>query len=775
MEDFELLERGRELQALSAVIKVACRGTGRLAVVEGTAGIGKTRLLAAARAVAERSGLRVLGARGSELERDFPYGVVRQLFEPALTGAGQAGRAELLAGAAGQAAMLFGHVNAAAAALAGGDVSFATLHGLFWLTANLCARKPLLLVVDDLHWADVPSLRFLTYLLPRLEGLPLMVLAGLRPAEPVADPQLLTQITTDPLATVVRPAALSQAASARLVRAVLAEDAEEEFCLACHTASGGNPLLLHELVGVALAEGLEASAAGVARLTEIGPRAVGQRVALRLARLGPPAAALCAAVAILGDGADPRYVATLAGLQPEQAVHTARRLIDVGILYHRVPSPDEAVRLFGMLGFVHPLVRAAVYEGLSETERLSGHARAARLLSEGGKAAEQVAAHLLRVPPAADSFVVATLRRAADEAFARGSPESAVSSLERCLQEPPPDTDREDILLQLGTAAQLVDMVKGADYLTAAMDATNDPERKATIAEMLGTVLTFNDRHDEAAHVLSQAVRMLGDEYADLRRRLDAWIIALASANSALQESVAQHISRLRDVPSHSDLGSRMIDVAIAFYDALAGQPAEIAVTRARRGLANGVLVEQAQLASIMGLNVLIAADVDDAMPLLDTWVAAAHQRGSLLAYGPAKCFRGLAWLARGALAEAEADIRDSRWVVETAHQNIGRPFVGAYLADVLMEQGRLDDAVAALDWAHMPDPVPSTGYWYWYLDSRARLLMLQGRVEQSLETMLACGRRFAAQGGQNPAFVAWRSGAALACSHLTDPRRLGH
>jgi hypothetical protein len=103
VEDFELLERGRELQALSAVIKAACQGTGRLAVVEGTAGIGKTRLLAAARAVAERSGLRVLGARGSELERDFPYGVVRQLFEPALTGAG---RAELLAGAAGQAAAL---------------------------------------------------------------------------------------------------------------------------------------------------------------------------------------------------------------------------------------------------------------------------------------------------------------------------------------------------------------------------------------------------------------------------------------------------------------------------------------------------------------------------------------------------------------------------------------------------------------------------------------------------------------------------------------------
>lgn len=770
MEDVELLERERELQVLSALIAAACQGAGQLAVVEGTAGIGKTRLLVAARAAAERGGLRVLGARGSELEREFAYGIVRQLFEPALTSAGHAGRAELLADVAGQAAALFGHVDAAAAPSTGGDVSFATLHGLFWLTANLCARKPLMLVIDDLHWSDVPSLRFLTYLLPRLEGLPLVVLVGLRPAEPGADQHLLTQVATDPLATVVRPTPLSQAASARLVRTVLAEDAEKEFCLACHTASGGNPLLLHELVGVALAEGLEATAAGVARLTEIGPRAVRQRMALRLARLGPPAAALCGAVAILGDGADPGYVATLAGLQPAQVLQTARQLTDIGILYHRAPSQNEAARLPGTLGFVHPLVRAAVYEGLSETKRLTGHARAARLLSEGGKDAAQVAAHLLRVLPAADSFVVATLRRAADEAFARGSPESAVTYLERCLQEPPPDTDRADILLQLGTAAQLIDLVKGADYLAAAMAAAHGPVHQAIIAEMLGTALHFHSRDDEAAQVLSQATRMLGDEYADLRRRLEAWRIGVAVAHPALQESAAQQISRLRDVPLQSDLGSRMLDVAIALYDALAGQPAEIVVARARRGLADGILIEQAHIAPVYGVQVLIAADVDDAMPLLDAWVAAAHQRGSLLVYGPAKCFRGLAWLSHGALAEAEADIRDAMWTAETTSADIGRPIVGAYLANVLMEQGRLDEATAALAWACMSDPLPSTGYWYWYLDSRARLLMLQGRVKEGLETMLACGRRFAAHGGQNPAFVAWRSGAALALFSLDRP-----
>jgi len=92
----------------------------------------------------------------------------------------------------------------------------------------------------------------------------------------------------------------------------------------------------------------------------------------------------------------------------------------------------------GTISFVHPLVRAAVYEGLAETVRLPGHARAARLLADRGHAPERAAAHLLIIPPAGDGFVVDTLRRAADQAFARGSPDGAVSYLERCLQEPPP-------------------------------------------------------------------------------------------------------------------------------------------------------------------------------------------------------------------------------------------------------------------------------------------------------------------------------------------------
>src|SRR4051812_42166944 len=152
-----LLERDAERDALVAALSDARDGSGALVVVEGAAGIGKTRLLREARETGERMGLRVLAARATELEADYPFGVVRQLFEPAVAGAGADRRDALLAGAARPAAPLLG-VEAEAAAQGLVAPSFATLHALYWLVSNLAESEPLLLAVDDAHWADVASL-----------------------------------------------------------------------------------------------------------------------------------------------------------------------------------------------------------------------------------------------------------------------------------------------------------------------------------------------------------------------------------------------------------------------------------------------------------------------------------------------------------------------------------------------------------------------------------------------------------------------------------------
>ena len=177
-----LLERDDALARIDERLREASAGRGSLLVLEGIAGIGKTRLVLAAGRHGRDLGLTTLSARGSELEQDFAYGLVRQLFEAPLIAAAPPERAELLAGAAGHAATLLG-LAAVQEDVAGAllDPSFAILHGLYWLCANLGRRSPLLVCVDDVHWADQASLRFLHYLGRRLDELPIAVVAAARP------------------------------------------------------------------------------------------------------------------------------------------------------------------------------------------------------------------------------------------------------------------------------------------------------------------------------------------------------------------------------------------------------------------------------------------------------------------------------------------------------------------------------------------------------------------------------------------------------------------
>ena len=167
-----LLERERELAAIEELL----RHGGAVLLVEGGMGIGKTSLLEAACGCAAGLGHQVLRARGAELEGDFAFGVVRQLFERRLARAAATERGEVLAGPAAVRPLLLGEPDQVAAY----DTSFAVLHGLYWLTANLADQQPLLMAVDDAHWADEPSLRWLAHLAPRLGELAVTLMVALR-------------------------------------------------------------------------------------------------------------------------------------------------------------------------------------------------------------------------------------------------------------------------------------------------------------------------------------------------------------------------------------------------------------------------------------------------------------------------------------------------------------------------------------------------------------------------------------------------------------------
>ncbi|HZO04774.1 MAG TPA: ATP-binding protein, partial [Solirubrobacterales bacterium] len=269
----KLVERESELDALTALLDGLAEGRSRAALIEGPAGIGKTRLLAELRERARERRIPSLGARGSELEREFPFGVVRQMLEPALLA--RPDRSQLFEGAAEVAGAVFAPPGEDSL---GGDASFAVLHGLYWLILDLVGDQPTLLTIDDLHWTDRPSLRALAYVVRRLEGIPLLIVATMRSNEPGTDPALLAEIAQDPLTDRIQPGPLSPAAMPGLIERRLGTAPDGAFAAACHEATGGNPLLLDELLKGLAAEGIEPSAERAGVVRDLGPRAVSRAV-----------------------------------------------------------------------------------------------------------------------------------------------------------------------------------------------------------------------------------------------------------------------------------------------------------------------------------------------------------------------------------------------------------------------------------------------------------------------------------------------------------------
>src|SRR4051794_10426648 len=283
-----LLERDVELGAVEEGLAAAASGRGGVLVVEGPAGIGKTRLVEATRSAAGERGFRVLLARASFLEREFGFGAVRDLLTPVARE--PAGRAALTQGAA----------RLAAPALDLGETAapvFATCHGIFWLVAELADRQPLLLAVDDAHWADDPSLRALHHLAHRIADLPVLLAVATRPPDPGgAAAELLEAIAAEPGTTVLRPRPLSDAGTRLVLRTLFGDCVDDRFAAACHEVSEGNPLLLRALTASLRAARIAPDAEAAGAVHDRAPAIVSAFVLPLLRQLDRPSAAVARAL-----------------------------------------------------------------------------------------------------------------------------------------------------------------------------------------------------------------------------------------------------------------------------------------------------------------------------------------------------------------------------------------------------------------------------------------------------------------------------------------------
>jgi len=759
-----LLERNHELDVLAASLEAARNGSGRFILVEGVAGIGKTQLLTEARSQLTAAGFRLLSARGVELERDFSFGVVRQLFESTVTAADEEERRYLLSGAAGQATAVVGG-DVAAGAEQHGD--FAALHGLYWFMANLCQDQPVALLIDDAHWADVGSLRFLAHLLPRIEDLSALVIVGMRPNEAGPHQHVLDHLAADSACSLLNPAPLTPDSAAVLLRARFAAaggvQPDAAFLAACHASTQGNPLLLQELAGALIAEGVTPVADNVAAVESLGARALHRRVGLWLARVSIKSRQVARALAVLGEQAPLGQVASLAGLSVPQASRAFSHLAAVGIL-RTASGKASATSADFHLEFVHPLVRATVYDGIDPADRIATHQRAAALLEKLGADDERVAAHLLRLPPAGDPHTGSVLRRAGSAALADGFAGTAVTYLERCRQEPPPAAERLEVLHELGCAAQLIDDPAAAGYLREALSLATEPLQRAEIGHMLGTEQYALWRTEEAVATWQQALKELPAEEPDLRRLIESTLLVISLLEPS-QRGLAHRLVELRDLEPHASVGGRSLDCVIALHEAVVGDPH--AVSRALRGLEDGLPLRGTCTASARSTawSVLAWADREEVTASLDAAIAEWHHLGS--SSGSASLmWRGMVRLLRGQLADAEADLRDAVRIAAVSKLDLRRAFCGPFLADALMEQGHLAEAQAVLDWAaEVPQASPRSRPSYLLTDSRARLLLARGEYVDALRLAVAAGRQFSADGGTNPSIVPWRSEAAL-CLH---------
>src|SRR5262249_22352071 len=383
------------------------------------------------------------------------------------------------------------------------------------------------------------------------------------------------------------------------------------------------------------------------------------------------------------DDAAARRGAARGGLEVRAASEAAAALARIAVLR---PRPT--------LESVHPLVRGAVYESLAPLGRDGVHARAARLLANAGAEPERVAAHLLRSRPAADSQVVAILRDAARRAGSRGASESAVSYLRRALAEPPPATERAELLLELGSVETQVDGDAAIEHLQEAHALTEDPIPRAEAALLLGRQL-FLLRGEESDAVYTSALEELAGADAELGRLLGAGLIINGLFAPSLHAAAHERLQRIADRAADETVGDKLLLSLLAYHDARAGAPASETVPLARRALATG-RVDVA--AFVPASTVLAMADLDEVLVIYEDALAEAHRRGSTFAFAAVKVFRAQTLVWRGDLGEAEDDARTALAAGEA--WGASARFAGhaaAFLADTLMEQGKLDDAAAAL------------------------------------------------------------------------------
>ena len=769
-----MLERDAELGAArGALDSLAAAGIpadpgARLLVYTGAAGLGKTSLLAAVRREASDSGLLVLTARGGEQEQLSAFHLVRTLLRPLLASVGEEDRRELLGGWNDIVGPALGLSTEAVAGGAAPDPQ-GVRDGLDWIVTNLAfQRGPLVMVVDDAHWADSESLSWLASFAGRLDELPVLLVVAYRPDELPEIPAAFRTIADSNGSKSIGLTPLTPDAVAALVRRMFGTPAvrvEDAFCREVWAVTGGNPFETVELLAKAQERQITPVEASCPLLRGLAAATKGSGLVARLERLGHSSVRLAWAVSVLGIHTPLELAASVAAVPQTEAAAAADRLREARILTgHQI------------LEFIHPLVATSVYQGIPEELRTAMHGRAGWAVLGAGGSPVTAARHWLEIPPQGDSSVVEQLRSAARLFMQAGAPETAQRCLARALREPPSPAQRAEVLFELGCSTLLYDPASTVGHLRAALEQPVLSDRlHEGITVRLAQSLAHSNSLLEASLATAGAAEAATSDQT--RLRLLVWNFMWCAFDAA-EEGSGDRSQRLADLALLLERGEQRIGTAERYvfglraWDAVVrGEPVATAVHYAdlaqqQDGLSWTDQEWAFEVPTLASLVYMFADLPEKAERFFAKGIAEYEEagwRGAHLAFGHTI----LAYIRfrTGNLAEAERSARKGLATANRVGEGIPVHWyaVGTLIA-ILLARGGLDEARELAERYRFRAPYSAAVVFPDSQTVRGALLLTLGDLDGAIAELTGAGERLDRREMRNAGWCGWQR--ALAAAH---------
>jgi len=777
-----LWERDAEVDSVVRAVRALradSASSGSLLVVRGEAGFGKTALLAETRRIAERLGCTVWSARGGETLRSVPFNVVRQLLQPALVSLMPEEIREYLGDWYDIAGPALGLTEPGERQADPQNVT----DGLVAAVRRLARRDwPLVLLIDDAHWADQETLRWLAAFTERLDDLSVLVVMACRPGDDSGESaRLLGAIAATAGAPATTLSALTPQATAGLTRATLGDHADAPFCREVWAVTDGNPYETVELLAKVRDSGLRPSEGAAGELRALNRAARGGGLVARLEELGIDATRFAWAAAILGTDISVDLVAKLATLGRAEAGHCAELLRSARILTTSDPAHVQSDD--GDLEFVHPLIATAVYDSIPPALCTAMHGIAAQVVTDSGRGAAAAARHLLQVHPDDDEELVEQLREAARDHLAVGAPDAARRCLERALLEPPSPDVHAHVLYELGCATLLTAPARTIDHLQTALAMPGlDGAERVDAVFRLSQALLHNDQLEEAVRTVeTEAARQVSGP-ARMRLQAVQYMWEGIHAGETASPGRSRRLAELARTCAGRDNSERALLILRGFDAMTHGENAEEIVELSDRALVNGLLAPGlgwtdtewgVELPMMLASSYAYTDRLDRAESLFTQALRAYESSGWSGGHlALAHAYVGLGHRRRGRLREAEASQRESLRIAERVGRGLPLYWSATCnLVDTLLARGHVDEAWSIAEQYGFAPPYPSTIVLPDPRSVRGRLLLAVGRTKDGVNELEAAEKAAAARGHHNPVLVPWAVDLARALA-VEDPGR---